>query len=229
MRLIRLPIVAALCLFALPSAWAQDLAPHTITVTGTATVRVPPDSAIITVNLTSTGQTAQAAVQADKGVLARLVDAVRAFNVTTSDIKTSNINVTQARSLPRLPAQDPTPVGGYQVTDRMTVAVDDLSRVMAIMDVITQTAGIVSVSLQFNLKNRAAAEDKAKMEAVTNARHQAEILAAAEGLKIDTVIASSTALSGGNLISNLGILAALQPQDGPIPITQQVVVQYGLQ
>jgi uncharacterized protein len=229
MRLIRLPIVAALCLFPLPSAWAQDLAPHTITVTGTATIRVPPDSANIVVNLTSTGQTAQAAVQADKGVLARMVDAVRAFNVTTSDIKTSNINVTQARSLPRLPAQDPTPAGGYQVTDRMTVTVDDLSKVVAVMDAITQIAGNVSVSVQFTLKNRAAAEDKTKMEAVANTRHQAEILAAAEGLKIDTVIASSTALSAGNLIPNLGILAGLQQQDGQIPVTQQVVVQYGLQ
>ena len=229
MRLVPLAIVAALCLFPLPSALAQDLAPHTITVTGSATIRVPPDTAIITVNLTSTGQTAQAAVLADKGVLARLADAVRAFHVTTSDIRTSNINVTQARSLPRLPAQDPTPVGGYQVTDRMSVTVDDLSRVAAIMDAIAQTAGNVSVSVQYNLKNRTAAEDKAKLEAVANARHQAEMLAAAEGLKLDTVIASSTALSPGNLIPTLGILAGLQQQDGQIPVTQQVVVQYRLQ
>ena len=229
MRLVPLAIVAALCLFPLPSASAQDLAPHTITVTGSATVRVPPDSAVITVNLTSTGQTAQAAVQADKGVLARLVDAVRVLNVTTSDIRTSNINVTQARSLPRLPAQDPTPVGGYQVTDRMTVTTDDLSRVAAIMDAVTQTAANVSVSVQYNLKNRAAAEDRARTEAVANARHQAEMLAAAEGFKIDTVVASSTALSSGNLIPALGILAGLQQQDGQIPVTQQVMVQYRLQ
>jgi uncharacterized protein YggE len=229
MRLIQMPIISALCIFPPSITCAQALAPHTITVTGTSTIRVPPDNAVITVNLISTGQTSRAAVEADKGVLAHLVDAVRPFNVTTSDMRTSNINVAQARSLPRLPTQDPTPVGGYQVTYRMTVNVEDLSKITAVTDAIMQVAGNASISVQFNLKNRAAIEDKAKIEAIANARHQADILAAAEGFKIDTVIASSTTLTAGNSVPNFGILVGLQPQDGQIPITQEVVVQYGLQ
>jgi uncharacterized protein YggE len=106
---------------------------------------------------------------------------------------------------------------------------ENLSKVAAVTDAVMQVAGNASVSVQFNLKNRAPVEDRAKIEAIANARHQADILAAAEGWKIDTAITSSTTLAAGNLIPDFGILGVLQPQDRQIPVTQQVVVQYGLQ
>jgi uncharacterized protein YggE len=73
MRLIQFPIVTALVIFPLSFACAHTLMPHTITIMGTSTIRVPPDTAVVELNLTSTGQTAEAAVQADKGVLAALL------------------------------------------------------------------------------------------------------------------------------------------------------------
>jgi hypothetical protein len=93
---------------------------------------------------------------------------------------------------------------------------ENLSKVAAVTDAVMQVAGNASVSVQFNLKNRAPVEDRAK-------------IAAAEGWKIDTAITSSTTLAAGNLIPDFGILGVLQPQDRQIPVTQQVVVQYGLQ
>jgi len=230
MRFIHIPVCAVFSILPLTFAQAQSLAPHTVTVTGTSTIKMAPDFATITVNLTSTGQSSVAALQADKGVLNHLVEAIRPFRVTNNDLQTSDINLTQVRSLPRLPAQDPLPAGGYQVTDRLIVTVDDISKVTAVIDAMTQAAGNVSISVIFSLKNRAAIEDRAKIEAVAIARHQADILAGAEGAKIDKMVAMSATLAVGNFLPNLNLLGGgLANQEGQIPITQQVVVEYGLQ
>jgi uncharacterized protein YggE len=230
MRFMHIPVCAAFTILPLTFAQAQTLAPHTVTVTGTSTIKTAPDYATITVTLTSTGQTSGAALQADKGVLNQLVEAIRPFHVTNNDLQTSNINLTQMRSVPRLPAQDPLQAGVYQVTDRLIVTVDDISKVTAVIDAMTQAAGNAAVSVMFGLKNRAAVEDRAKIEAVANARHQADVLAGAEGAKIDRMVAMSAALAVGNFLPNLNLLGgALGNQDGQIAITQQVVVEYGLQ
>lgn len=228
MRFIRRTVWAFLSLLPLTTVHAQTLAPHTITVAGTATIKVAPDAAIINVNLTSTGQTSEAALQADKGVLARLVEAVRPFHFATSDVQTSNINIMQVRNVPRLPAQDPSPPGNYQVTDHLSVTVDDPSKVTTVISALTQVAQNVSIGVQFNLKDRTAVEDRAKVLAIADARRQADILAAAEGTKVDKMIAISTSEVGNYVFPNLDILAGIN-QQGQIPVTQRIMVQYGLQ
>lgn len=229
MRSISSALIAVLSVAPLSAAQAQALSPHTITVAGTSTIKLAPDTAIINLNLTTTGQTPDAALQADKGLLARLAEAARPFHVATSDPATSNINIMQTRSAPRLPAQDPLPPGNYQVTDHMSVTVDDISKVNAVIAALTQAAGNVSINVQFNVKDRAAAEDKAKLEAIANARHQADILAAAEGAKVDKMIAISTEPTLGNFLPNLNLFGVGPIPQGQIAITQQVTVQYGLQ
>lgn len=233
MRVLSRALWALLSILPLSVAQAQTLSPHTITVAGTSTIKVAPDNAVINVNLITTGQTSQAALQADKGVLARLVEAVRPFHFATSDVQTSNINIMQVRTPPRLPAQDPLPPGNYQVTDHLSVTVDDVSKVTAVIGALTQVAENVTINVQFNLKDRAAAEDKAKVAAIADARHQADMLAAAEGAKVDKMIAIST-LGVGNYVSNpnpLAMLASLgQAQgQGQVSVTGRVVVEYGLQ
>jgi len=228
MRFIRHVLWAVLALSPFTAAHAQILAPHTVTVAGTSTIKVAPDTAIINVNLTSTGQTSEAALRTDKGVLARLVEAVRPFHFATSDVQTSNINIMQVRNPPRLPAQDPLPPGNYQVTDHLTVTVDDLSKVAAVIDALTQAAANISINVQFNLKDRTAVEDKAKVQAIADARRQADILAAAEGTKVDKMIAISTSEVGTYVFPNLDFLAGIN-QQGQTPVTQRVTVQYVLQ
>jgi uncharacterized protein YggE len=209
-------------------AHAQTLAPHTITVAGTSTIKVIPDTAIIIVNPTSNGPTSDAALQADKSLLARLVEAVRPFHFATSDIQTSNINIMQVRNLPRLPAQDPPLPGSYQVTDHLSVTVDDISKVNAVIGALTQAVQNVSINVQFNLKDRTAVEDRAKVQALADARRQADILAAAEGAKVDKMIAISTSEFGNYALPSLELIASIV-QQGQVSISERVVVQYGLQ
>jgi hypothetical protein len=227
MRFIRSALWAALSLLPLAAAHAQTLTPHTITVAGTSTIKVAPDTAIINVNLTTNGQTSQAALQADKDGLARLVEAVRPFHAATSNLQTSNINITRGRSMPRLPAQDPLLPGSYQVTDHLSVTVDDVAKVTAVIGALTQAGENVTVNVQFNLKDRTAVEEKARVEAIADARHQADMLAAAEGAKVDKMIAISTALAPTNLFPALNLLAGATAQ-GEVSVTQQIVVEYGL-
>jgi hypothetical protein len=129
--------------------------------------------------------------------------------------------------MPRLPAQDPLLPGSYQVTDHLSVTVDDVSKVTAVIGALTPAGENVTINVQFSLKDRAAAEDKAKAEALANARRQADMLAAAEGAKVDKMIAISTAPAVANFFPALNMLAGPTAQ-GEISIIQQVVVEYGL-
>jgi uncharacterized protein YggE len=212
-------------------AQAQTMTPHTITVTGTATIKAAPDNVVIIANLTSADKSAAAALQANKDTVAHLMQILRPFNIAAGQIQMSNMNINNARGPANLLAgQNQQATGNYQITNRMSITLDDISRLPAVLDAITQTGGVLSISEQYGLKDRAALEDRARTEAIANAKHQADGLAAAEGQKLDKMIAMSMTLAPGNYLNtlNLGLLG-MQLQDGQIAVTQQVVVEYGLQ
>jgi uncharacterized protein YggE len=164
--------------------------------------------------------------------VARIIDLLRPFNIPAADVQASNPNLTNARAAAVLLAGQPQQAtGNYQVNDRLSIRVEDISKVSAIVEAVAQGGGVVSVNTQVDVKNRAALEDKAKLEAAANARHQADVLAAAEGMKVEKIIALSTTLAPGNVLGNLnlGALMINAQQEGQISIPQQVVVEFALQ
>ena len=66
------------------------------------------------------------------------------------------------------------------------------------------------------------------LEALADARRQADILAAAEGAKVDKMIAISTSEFGNYALPSLELIAGIV-QQGQVSISERVVVQYGLQ
>jgi uncharacterized protein YggE len=228
MRTKLLLFCAALCLAPFSFACAQIFTPNTITVTGTATMNVAPDIVAVSVNLTTPGETPEAASQAEHDVQDRVINAARPFVNADSDIKVSNFNLSQIPTVQRPGGSDQGSAGGFRVINRVTISLSDPSKLRVMLDAVVRVATNVTFSEQYSLKNRSAVEDRARIAAVADARRQAEILAQTQGAKIDKVIAMSSSAAIGNVLPNLNFINGLPSQDSQIAVTQQVVVQYGL-
>ena len=100
-----------------------------------------------------------------------LINAVKAENVADKDIQTSNV------SLYPIYGQDgANKISGYQLTNRVTVVIHDVSKVSAIIDSAVKAGGnpVRVQGISFGIDNPEAALAQAREKAYANARAKAE-------------------------------------------------------
>jgi uncharacterized protein YggE len=147
--------------------------------------RVAPDMATITLGVTSTGQTAASALQANTAKMTEAVAAIRRSGVPDRDIQTSGLSVSPQYAYVN---NQPPRLTGYQASNQVTITVRDLTRLGAVIDA-TVGAGANTVSgIAFGLQNPAAAEDAARQEAVHALQAKADLYARATGYHIVRVV-----------------------------------------
>lgn len=158
---------------------------HTISVTGTGTIRVTPDLADVQLGIQITRDTVRGARDDAAEAMTHVLAALRALGIADADLQTAYLNIgpvyDYSASTQRLT--------GYQVSNVVNVHVRDLAK---LADVIYQSvsAGATTVnSVAFDVADRAGAERQAREAAVRDARAHADTLAGAAGVTI-TGIAS---------------------------------------
>ncbi len=162
-------------------ALAQTMPPPMITVSGEATISVPPDQAEIEAGVTSDAKTAREASEANNAAMGKLLLALKAANVEPKDIQTSRLSL-QPQYAPN--RSGPSPVVGYQASNRVTVRLHDIPKVASTIDVLVG-AGATNVSgIGFSISNASKLLDDARGQAVADARRKAEIYAKAAGVTL---------------------------------------------
>lgn len=173
-------------------ALAQDPSPgtgssdstHTISVNGTGIVSVQPDTADVTVGVTTQRDKANAAANDAANVMDAVVKAIKALGVDEKDIQTSALSLNGVYDYNANPAR----LTGYQATNQVTVTVRDITKTGAIIDAATG-AGATDVSnIVFRLNDQSAAEAQARTAAVNNAKAKADTIASAAGVPITGVV-----------------------------------------
>jgi uncharacterized protein len=132
MKRVRFPLailVAVVPLLASP-ALAQT-APPSISVTGEATVSVPPDMAEIDGGVTSDAKTARDAIEANNAAMGKVLLALKGAGIAEKDFQTSRLSL-QPRYAPN--RGDPSPVVGYHASNRVTVRLRDITKVGGVID-----------------------------------------------------------------------------------------------
>lgn len=182
--------IAAAFAAAMVPARADQIPLHTLAVQGEAATYVTPDHASVEVGVITQSKVVGDAVGQNNIVMTRVLEALRALEIKDAQIQTSSFGVQ-----PRYPSDsngridESQPIVGYLVENKITVGVDDTSKVGRIIDV-SSAAGANSASqVRFQVKNRSTYLDTVRKAAVANARHKAEILAAAAGAKVGQVLA----------------------------------------
>lgn len=191
MHISRVLICAFLIAAAAPapvSAQAAERIEKLVTVTGEGTVAAAPDSAVIRLGVSSQGKTARAASDANAREMTVVLAAIKESGVADRDIQTTALSLQ--------PQYDPNKTGaarliGFQANNQVTVKIRDVARLPSVLDRAIAGGANEMSGVEFIVSEQGTLLDKARIEAIADARRKAELYAAAAGMKVGRVMAIS--------------------------------------
>lgn len=181
-----LPGLLFACILSLP-AFAADL--HTITMTGHGEVRAAPDMATVNAGVTTAAPTAAAALSADNARMNQMFDALRKMGIPDRDIQTSGFSVSPQYTNGE--ANNPRRLTGYQVSNEVSVRLDDVTRVGAALDTLVGAGTNQMNGVSFDIATPAPLLEKARTQAIADARMRAQTYARAAGVTLGPIVSIS--------------------------------------
>lgn len=155
--------------------------PYSIRVNGLGRVSIAPDKADLILSVEVQEKSAEAARDQAAASMTTLIKAVKNANVADKDIKTQYV------SLYPIYGQDASKkINSYQLTNRVTVCVRDISKVSAIIDSAVKAGGnpVRVQGINFAIDNPETALAQAREKAYANARSKAEQYAKLAGVTL---------------------------------------------
>jgi uncharacterized protein len=187
----RTPLAAAIAagtLIAAP-ALAQTVPPAMISVTGEATVSVPPDLAQIDAGVMSEAKTAREASDANNAAMGKVLLALKGAGIEEKDYQTSRLSL-QPESAPNRPG-GPATIVGYRASNRVTVRLHDVSKVASVIDMLVAAGANDIGGINFTVSQASKLLDDAREQAIADARRKAEIYAKAAGVTLGAPLSIS--------------------------------------
>jgi uncharacterized protein len=218
---------AATCLCAGGAGRAAAATPGTITVTGNGTVTGTPDELRLSLETDAQAASVGAALDSANQAMTAVRDALTADHVAPADLQTTGMSVQ-----PQYNQQNT--ITGYTVSESLTAELRDLATAgQAITDAVDAGGNAIRIDgVSLDLADQAATlMAKARAEAITDARDQAEQYAKAAGMRLGQVL-SISAISGHAAPGPIIPSAAFAPgpavpiSAGTQQITASVVVVY---
>ena len=179
--------IAAGTLVAAP-ALAQGIPPAAISVTGEATVSVPPDLAEVDGGVSSEAKTAREASEANSAAMAKVLAALKGAGIDAKDIQTSRLSL-QPQSAPN--RTGPSAAVGYRASNRVTIRVRDVVKVANVIDTLVGAGANDIGGINFMVSQASKLLDDAREQAVADARRKAEIYAKAAGVTLGAPLSIS--------------------------------------
>jgi uncharacterized protein YggE len=161
---------------------AEDLdhhRPHTIQVDGLGRISIAPDKADLTLSIEVQAKSAEAARDQAAAAMTSLIKAVKNENVADKDIQTRYVSL-----YPIYGQNTANKINGYQLANRVTVFIHDISKVSAIIDSAVKAGGnpVRVQDINFGIDNPEVALAQAREKAYANARTKAEQYAKLAGV-----------------------------------------------
>jgi uncharacterized protein YggE len=167
------------------SAFAQQPTLSSIRVTGDARVTAKPDRVQIDVGVVTHAATSQEAATRNARDVDAVLAAVRKAAGPTAVLKT--ISYTLNPNYKYHAGSEPT-IDGYVASNVVQVQLDDLGKIGGAIDAATQAGANQVQGIEFTLRDQDAVRAEALREAAQRARAEADVLAAALGLKVLRVL-----------------------------------------
>lgn len=233
-----LAFASALCALPLTAMAAEAPAtpPATISVSGTGEVSVAPDMATLRIAVTTQATSAEKAVAANSKAAQKVIEEIKARKIGAKDIQTSSFSVSPVYADTNEDQRnDPPQVVAYRASNQVIVEVHELDALGSLLDaVVTSGANRIS-GLSFGIEDDSAITDKARTQAVEDARHKAELLAEAAGVSLGRVL--SITESGGRpmpmMARSFSALAAAAPvppiEQGEMTLTANVHIVWEIE
>jgi uncharacterized protein YggE len=191
--------------------------------------------ATIDIAVVTSNSATQAALRANGSEMQRVVAAIRGLGIAAADIQTTNFSITAQHPKDKNGATDESRTVGYEVRNSVTVTVSDLEKVGAIIDAAVAAGANSSNSVSFGVKNHAALDDDVLTKATRDARHNAEVMASAENLKVGKMISASNESSlplkfeGTETVAEYGNNGATVILSGQMSVSASVTVVFAIE
>lgn len=167
----------------------------TITVTGNSTENVAPDSVVVNAGVTETAKTAEA-VQTDLNtVIHNDLGTLAGLSIPASDVQTSNYDLQPNYSQPGKSGQQT--LTGFTATENLTIQLTDLTQTGKLIDTLVKLGTNQINGVNYQVSNSSQAEAQADVDALKDARNQANSIAQSLGVVITGVQSVNTS-SGGS-------------------------------
>lgn len=177
------------------SAFGQSL-PPTVSVTGEASISVPPDLAQIDSGVTTEAKTAREASEANNKAMAGVLQALKNAGLAEKDIQTSRLSLSP-QSTPGRNPNAPFQITGYRASNRVTVTIRDITKVADTIDVLVGSGANEISGISFMVSKASKLLDDARAEAIADARRKAEIYAKAANISLGAPISISEETAPG--------------------------------
>lgn len=176
-----LALALALPMGAASAAETTAPTPATITIGGTGTAYVAPDTAEITVGVVTEEADAARTHAENAAQTARVHNAVRALGVADRDIQTVHYDFSQRYDMRDGSRSE---VIGYTAQNSVVITVRDLNNVGKIIDAALANGANRIDSLNFTASDTSAAKNEALTDAVHGAKEKAQAVASALGVRL---------------------------------------------
>ncbi|HEU4548470.1 MAG TPA: SIMPL domain-containing protein [Rhizomicrobium sp.] len=181
------PALAAMVLLTPAPVLAADL--HTISMNGHGEVRAAPDLVTVNAGVAISGPTAAAALAANTVRMKQVFAALEKMGVPQRNIQTSQFSVAPQYS--NAPGNEAPHLTGYQVTNQLTVRLEDITGLGKALDALV-TAGVNQMNgINFTIQNPGPQLERARADAMADARLRAETYARAAGVTLGPVLSIS--------------------------------------
>lgn len=190
---VRTALAATLIAAMASTASAQTLQP-TVSVTGEASISVPPDLAQIDSGVTTEAKTAREASEANNKAMAGVLQALKNSGLAEKDIQTSRLS---PQSVPGRNPNAPFQITGYRASNRVTVTIRDITKVADTIDVLVGAGANEISGISFAVSKASKLLDDARAEAIADARRKAEIYAKAANITLGAPVSISEEAAPG--------------------------------
>jgi uncharacterized protein YggE len=211
--------VASLALLTTPATGqvpAPPQAPAVIAAVGTGEVHLPPEYAVLHIAIEVQDAKATTAAERTRRNLAAVFDTLVALGVPRDSLATTSYGVQPDWDFEHNRSR------GYQVSSMVRVTIHNLEQLGAVLDGVIAAGASRTSSIQYEVASPRNARDEALRLAVESARRDAEVMAAAAGGKLGSLLELRT----GQLQSRAGLvrLEALTVTSSPTITPQDVVI-----
>lgn len=173
-----------LCLAILALGTGAALAEGTkLTVSGSGTVLVESDLAVVTVGVREASTDVLVAQSTVNEKIAAIKQALLDAGAKESEINTDSINIYANYDY----SNNTEVIVGYTANNTLSVRTTDIDNVGALIDAAFAAGANTLDNVQFTVQDDSEAREQALTKAVEDARRKAEVLAAAAGLQIASI------------------------------------------
>lgn len=180
-------VTSVVILAAPPLALAAEPS-RTITVQGHGEAMGAPDNATITAGVTTEAKTAAAALSDNADAMNRVFAALKKIGVPDKHIQTSEFSVQPQYAPYNANAPDVQHIVGYQVSNQVTVMIDNVGNVGPAIDALVSAGANQMNSISFGIKDQKALLTQARTAAVDDATARAIVLTKAAHVTLGPIV-----------------------------------------